>query len=340
MTDLDTRLQALATHRSEQVPEYSPPEHDEDTLETPVGWAHRWRSVRLVLLFAGMIVVVGIGGFFALRSIGGADAPDLEVGRSGIAMSDRTVVTRDDWSRPLTDSGREGTFVLAQTGGGSDTIQVAVPERATEPFRPASTFKILNALIILETNTLPDVDTVIPWDGVTREFEVWNQDHSLRTAMEASAVWVFQDLARQVGEERMAELVAAAAYGNAATGDSIDTFWLEGELRTSAIDQLDFLEGLALDQLPFDPDHQAAVRDILVVEEGPGWSIHYKTGTALRSDSALGWLVGIVDTQESQWVFAYNVDLPPLDVGSDLPSARDRLELVIELLESAGVITT
>ncbi len=67
--------------------------------------------------------------------------------------------------------------------------QVYNRERCNESFSPASTFKILNSLIALETGVIKDENEVIPWDSVKRSYDKWNMDQTLRTAIKYSAVW-------------------------------------------------------------------------------------------------------------------------------------------------------
>ncbi len=209
------------------------------------------------------------------------------------------------------DAGVEGTFVARNVDSGESVV--ANPERAAIPRLPASTFKILNSLVILESGVLDSVDTTVPWDGVEREIDSWNQDHSLRSGIEVSAVWLYQQLAREVGLERMQELIDAVGYGNARVGPSVDDFWLRGDMRISPQEQLDFLEQLYRGDLPFADEHLAAVRDIIVRERGDGWTWSHKTGTALAAEQALGWLVGIAEYDGDAWVFALNLDLGPSD---------------------------
>ena len=113
----------------------------------------------------------------------------------------------------------------------ADRIVVSDRERAEAGYLPASTFKIPNSLIALETGVVADADSDdVPWDKVVREFDAWNQDHTLRTAFKASAVPVFQDIARKIGPERMQQYVDAFDYGNRDIGGApIDTFWLNGK---------------------------------------------------------------------------------------------------------------
>lgn len=131
-------------------------------------------------------------------------------------------VERADWEPVFSEHGFEGTFVLQEVG--ADLIEVHNLERAHVPRLPASTFKILNSMIALETGVVSDVDETIPWDGVTREVEAWNQDHTLRSSIEVSAVWAYQHLAEQVGEDRMEEWVSRVEYGNSDIGGRITDF--------------------------------------------------------------------------------------------------------------------
>ncbi len=254
---------------------------------------------------------------------------------SGTDDDTRTIEFRidDDIAALFTDAGVDGTFVAREVG--TDVTVGHDRERAAEPRLPASTFKILNSLVILESGVLSSVDEIVAWDGVERGVDAWNRDHSLRTGIEVSVVWMYQRLAAEVGAERMAELVAEAGYGNAETGPDVTEFWLRGDLRISPIEQLEFLERLVLDDLPFESEHQAAVRDIIVRERGDGWTWSHKTGTALAASPTLGWLVGTASYDGRRWVFALNLDLSDVgDVGTQidpqvrLTIARDALGLL------------
>ena len=256
---------------------------------------------------------------------------------TGCSSSDGSapgVVERPEWGEAFAAEGVAGTFVLREVG--ADTTYVWNPQRAEEPRRPASTFKILNSLIILETGVLTDVDDAVAWDGTDHGLDIWNRDHSLRTGIEVSAVWAYQELARQVGPDDMARLVAAAGYGNADIGGAIDRFWLDGDLRISPLEQLDFLERLLTDDLPFRAEHAAAMREILVREVDAGWTWRHKTGTALAEDPTLGWLVGTSHYDGRAFVFAMNIDLAPIDGVESQIDPLVRQLLTLEILAAEG----
>ena len=92
---------------------------------------------------------------------------------------------RDSLARHFADGGVVGTFVGYKT---DDYLIIASDtERSGQAFLPASTFKIPNSLIALETGVVTDPDKdVFKWDGVKRDIEAWNHDHTMRSAIAAS----------------------------------------------------------------------------------------------------------------------------------------------------------
>ena len=100
--------------------------------------------------------------------------------------------------------GFEGAFVLYDLQ--NDRYLRYNPAQSAERLLPASTFKILNALIALETGAIPGEDYVIPWDGRDYEIESWNQDHTLKTAFQNSVVWYYQEVARRWGAKRCSNM--------------------------------------------------------------------------------------------------------------------------------------
>lgn len=274
----------------------------------------------LLGVLAVSVVVTGCAG----GSDEGADAP-----------STFDMVERADWAEVFQRHGVAGTFVLHQLG--EEIVVVHDPDRAAQRELPASTFKVLNSLIALETGAVADVDELVEWDRVERSVDAWNQDHSLRSGIEVSAVWAYQELARLIGTEEMGAAVDAAGYGNTDIGGPIEEFWLRGDLRISPIEQLDLLASLLRSELPFAQRHQSAVTDILVRESGDDWVWGHKTGTALAADPILGWLVGYTTFGDDEWVFAMNLDLVDADIGTQIePEVRTSLSR--EILVSVGAL--
>jgi beta-lactamase class D len=46
--------------------------------------------------------------------------------------------------------------------------------RVDTGFLPASTYKIFNSLVALETGAVRDETEVLKWDGIKRMFPTWN----------------------------------------------------------------------------------------------------------------------------------------------------------------------
>nr|WP_310258186.1 class D beta-lactamase [Fictibacillus barbaricus] len=202
-------------------------------------------------------------------------------------------------------NGKEGTMVLKNLN--NNKIYVYNENRASERFTPESTFKVPNALIGLQTKAVRDEYEVKRWDGVLMQFETWNRDHSLASAMRESAIWYYQDMARDIGETNMQEHVNKFEYGNKDISGGIDSFWLDSTLKISAIEQADFIEKLVKEKLPIEKKHQKTVKRMMIQNDEDNYLLHGKTGTRL-SDYGLGWYVGYVVTSKKTWVFAVNID--------------------------------
>jgi beta-lactamase class D len=68
---------------------------------------------------------------------------------------------------------------------------------------PASTFKIPNSIIALETGVVKDA--IILHGGKPQPFREWKKDMSMREAIALSAVPIYQELARRIGLDRYHE---------------------------------------------------------------------------------------------------------------------------------------
>ena len=216
---------------------------------------------------------------------------------------------REGLARRFFDLGTEGTFAAYKV---DNYLMIASDKvRSGEGKLPASTFKIPNSLIALETGVVQDPDKdVFKWDGVKRDIEAWNKDHTLRSAIAVSAVPVYQEIARRIGQERMQKYVDLFEYGNRDIGGGIDQFWLTGNLRIDPVQQIDFVDRLRRGVLPVSKRAQELVRDILPVTKVGDATIRAKSGLlgAEIGKPSLGWLVGWAEKGSSTTVFAMNMD--------------------------------
>lgn len=237
---------------------------------------------------------------------------------------------RPEFGQFFQAAGVQGTFILYDRN--LNAYLVYQPERVDTPYLPASTFKIFNSLVALETGVIQDENQIIPWDGVDRGRREWNQDHNMRSAIKDSAIWFYQELARRIGPEQMQANIDHAGYGNGNIGGGIDHFWLDGDLRISARQQVDFLLRLYNNDLPFSARSLAIVKDILIVEQTPDYVLRAKTGWVVVPQYQLGWLVGYLEQNDDVYFFALNLDI--VKPGDE--NARE--EVTWAILHSLGLL--
>ncbi|WP_412067253.1 penicillin-binding transpeptidase domain-containing protein [Rubrivirga sp. IMCC43871] len=273
----------------------------------------------------------------AVSACSGSPEPALAPATPAPAPADSVA----DWSAAFDAEGAVGTFVLLDTATGR-TIRHD-PGRAATRLTPASTSKIWNALVFLDQGTVTNVDVMHAWDGVERQIRSWNRDHSLRTGVENSALWLFQRLALEVGRDGYEAVLAREPYGNATMSDSLDMSWLDGTLRVSADEQVVFFDRLRRGDLAFSEAHQATVRELLpTLAESGGARLRGKTGWGIPPDEpAIGWLVGWVERPEGTpggpgqaVVYAMNAEAAP---GARFDIGPGRLRIVRAVLADAGV---
>ncbi|MFN4798366.1 MAG: class D beta-lactamase [Pseudanabaena sp.] len=211
-------------------------------------------------------------------------------------------------AKNLQEAKSEGCFILYDLK--RDRYIRYNSQHCQKRFIPASTFKIFNSLVALETKAIADENTVILWDGVQRRFPLWSQDQNMRTAFTRSVVWFYQDLARRIGNERMAKYIKAADYGNQDISDQIDSFWLDGNLRISPEEQIKFLIRLYQEDLPFSPSVMKTVKDIMLIDRKDNYILRGKTGWGTNVDGMqnIGWYVGYIERDNNVYFYALNFE--------------------------------
>jgi len=225
--------------------------------------------------------------------------------------------------RAFADERLSGAMALFDTR--DEQLLCSNPARCSKGYVPASTFKIANAIIGLETGVLSDAESPLPWDGKDYENPEWNRDHTLRSAVQVSCVPCFQGIARRVGEARMHDWVSRLDYGNHDTSGKLDFFWLGGALRISPFQQIDFLRRLDAGKLPIQEHTLDVVRDVLTLDVSADYVLRGKTGMAgpPEQPSEVGWFVGFVELGERRVFFATVIDGHAPDV--DLKPVRRRV---------------
>ena len=235
-----------------------------------------------------------------------------------------------------------GTFGLFDNGQGQFTIYNLARFRDSA-YLPASTFKIINSLIGLETGKIVNENMVIKWDGITRKFpngdtaKAWNKDLTMAEAFKASAVPYYQEVARRIGKDTMQHwldtLGYASKYGKAVIKSAIDTFWLDNSIKITPDEQLGLVKKLYFDQLPFRKQTtQEIVKKVMLEEDNANYKLSYKTGWGFTENgNALGWIVGWIEENKHPYFFVLNVEGP-----HDTNMIALRIKILKDILGSYG----
>ncbi|MBP9791651.1 MAG: class D beta-lactamase [Rickettsiales bacterium] len=206
--------------------------------------------------------------------------------------------------------------------------------RAKSLLSPASTFKIPNSIIAIETGAIKDQNEIVPWDRTKYDIETWNQDQTLRTAFKYSCFPTYQYLAGKIGVENYNIFLKKLQYGTYEINQgNLRDFWLKDKgLYTSPLDQINFLQRLYEKKLPISEHTYSILKDIMLVENEKDYKLYAKTGAATENWQGHGWYVGYVIAKGKPWFFVTNIDIHNYD---DLPK---RINITKEVLRKKKII--
>ncbi|HEX5654139.1 MAG TPA: penicillin-binding transpeptidase domain-containing protein [Chitinophagaceae bacterium] len=241
----------------------------------------------------------------------------------------------------FTEHNVNGCFGLNDNGRGKFTVY-NLPRYRDSSYLPASTFKIVNSLIGLQTGKIRDDSMVIKWDGVTRPFESWNKDLTMYEAFRVSSVPYYQEVARRIGKDTMEYWLNALGYGKKNDSDKvvisspIDTFWLDNSIRITPDQQLGLVKQLYFDQLPgFFKTNQEIVKRAMLFENNTNYRLAYKTGWSSWNEKTgkhLAWIVGWVEENNHPFFFVLNFESPERE--KDIPAIR--MKMLKDILKQLG----
>ena len=227
--------------------------------------------------------------------------------------------TDDSLKKYFDENKVDGCFTMFNNADGKVTVYNM--QLDTQRFSPASTFKIVNSLIGLQTGRILDETMVIKWDGVKRWNSDWNKDMDMAEAFRVSSVPYYQEVARRIGKDTMQQWIDSISYGNKNISGTIDSFWLNGNLKISPDEQLGLVKKLYFDQLPFRKSAQQIVRDVMIRENNTAYKLSYKTGWGFNEEgNAFGWVVGWIEENKHVYFFVTFVKAPDKD--TDIKTVR------------------
>jgi bla regulator protein BlaR1 len=298
-------------------------------IVTPVACAHGARA-RVRIVAAGVALLL-LTGRLALA----LSRPGSAAGLTGVLASTIVAIPAGQGAIFQQASPRaEGAFVLYDPARGRTAV--LNPALAQTRLTPASTFKIIVALLALQDGAVADEHATLRWDGERYEMAGWNRDLDLAEAMRVSATWYFDRLLARLDHDRVAQALRQIHYGNADASGDPATFWLDDTLQINALEQADVMARLAAGSLGPDARSHQIVHRITQIDQRSGATLYGKTGTALVGGpmgEVIIWLVGHVQWQGRSWAFATVARGPA--VNADVLRAR-RLEITRTLLVGQG----
>lgn len=176
-------------------------------------------------------------------------------------------------------------------------------------YLPASTFKIINLLIFLETKTIPDEHYIVKWPGATDTVKYGYRpdiyhDISVEDAFEVSAGWAFVELAKRIDRNIYKDYLVRCGYGNGDVSFPEADFWNFGSLAISSIEQVRLLQRLYEGTLPFSKRNMDIVKRVMVSENHPSGIMRSKTGWTMAGGLNTGWWVGYLERKGKVYFFA------------------------------------
>lgn len=248
-------------------------------------------------------------------------------------------VKEDDSLAPFfTDNNLNGCFAIMNNATGQFTTYNLDRYRDSS-YTPASTFKIINSLIGLQTGVISSDSMVIKWDGVTREISDWNKDLTMYEAFRVSALPYYQEVARRIGKDTMTYWLDSLKYGLQSANDTfrlrsaVDSFWIDNSVKITPDEQLGIVKRLYFNQLPFYHTYQETVKRAMLRESNTKYRMGYKTGLGYTEKGhKLGWIVGWIEENNHPYFFVLNLE----SVNPEFDLVSVRMKILNGILDQLG----
>lgn len=244
-----------------------------------------------------------------------------------------------NFAKPFTDCNIKGSITLYDYNE-KKWISSDITDSHKQTL-PASTFKIINTLIVLESGVIADENEIIKWPGSTDTVkygyrpEIYH-DISMKDAFKASAGWAYVELAKKVGKEKYRRYLTASHYGNVDLSVDDDDFWNFGDFAISPVNQIEILRGVYEETLPFKKRSFEILKEIMIEKKTGDYTLRAKTGWTRDGGKDTGWWVGYVERNNNVYFFATRLikdrDTPNPDFG------KCRKEITMSVLRQMHII--
>ena len=209
------------------------------------------------------------------------------------------------------------------------------------PTLPASTFKIVNTLIALETGAVKNENEIIPWISDYDTVKYGHRpntyhDMSMKEAFKLSAGWAYVELAKKIGKARYKDYLTRIGYGNADVSIDDPDFWNFGNFAISPANQIEILIAVYEETLPFSKRSFAILKDIMIEQKTETYTLRAKTGWTRDGGKDTGWWVGYVENEDDVYFFATRLIKDRSESNPNFSSCRK--EITREILGDLGAL--
>ena len=277
--------------------------------------------------------------FIAILSFVYGCSPSKQADKKSNILVKKAMNVRNDFKGYFDSCGVDGSIAIYDVEGQkwivSDTVGIE-----TETL-PASTFKIINLLIALETKTIKDENEIVKWVGSTDTVKYGYRpdiyhDMSVKEAFKLSAGWVFVELAKKMGKDTYKKYITESKYGNNNLSQSEADFWNFGNFGISPKNQVEFLKSLYEEKLPFSKRNTDTVKNVMITEQTEEYNIRGKTGWTRENNINTGWWTGYIETKKGTYIFATRLLQDRKKNRSDFGSCRK--EITKKVFRDLGII--
>lgn len=226
----------------------------------------------------------------------------------------------------------------------TNTCHVINKKGLDQRHTPYSSFKIPHTLIALETGAATSADEKIVWDPQKRpakDFwpETWKKDQTLASAFKHSAAWYYQELVPRIAPEKYKRWLSEFSYGNQDFASPSDAFWLDGSLKISPKEQVNFVVCLLKSRCGVSAATFAVFEQIVLQETKGDFLLYAKTGAgpidSNNFDGAFeGWYVGYIRDKNANPVTAFAIYV---EAESFTAIKNFRRDFSLKLLTSLGL---
>ncbi|MCR9249122.1 MAG: penicillin-binding transpeptidase domain-containing protein [bacterium] len=206
---------------------------------------------------------------------------------------------------------------------------------------PASTFKIVNSLIALETKAVKDENEIIPWID---DYDTVKYSHrpniyhsmSMKEAFKLSAGWAYVELAKKIGKDKYKEILSQIGYGNVDLSIDDPDFWNFGDFAISPQNQINILIGVYEETLPFTKESFTTLKEMMISEKTDSYIIRSKTGWTRDGGKDTGWWVGNIEKDNDVYFFATRLIKDRSEKNEKFGNCRK--EITKEVFREMGVL--